>query len=331
MLSRASVRKFPRAMAALFAIAAKATGYLILTAVITITTACAFSMSRFHVHTLGIVVVTGASSGIGEDAVAELVASTNLTVYGGVRSIEDKQRLERAYPGLRAILLDVTKPEMITEAVRLIADTNLPVVGLVNNAGVQADLPIELQTSAADRFTYDVNVFGLLDVTRAFLPLLRQTGNGARIVNVGSLAGVVAAAGSATYSSAKFAVEGLTDSLRREVAPFGIAVALLQPGYVRSRMGAKLHATSEQRYGVSASQYALYHAVFEGFFADDRRLSMPENAAPPTTTTTPAILDALLTPTPRTRYPVATVDGIPTWLIIWLQNTLPDRVMDLLV
>ena len=110
---------------------------------------------------------------------------------------------------------------------------HLPFVGLINNEGVQSDLPVELQSSSADRFNFDVNVFGLLDTTRAFLPALRRTGDGARIVNVGSLSGLVASPGSASYSASKFAVEGLTDVLRREVQPFGIAVSLLEPGYVR--------------------------------------------------------------------------------------------------
>ena len=96
-------------------------------------------------------------------------------------------------------------------------------------------------------------------------------------------------------------------------------------------MGVKMHAAREERYGVSADAYELYRATFEGFFATDQRLSSPENAESPATSTTPAILDALLSPSPQTRYPVATTDGIPTRVVIWLQQILPDRVMDALV
>jgi len=287
---------------------------------------------HFKVHTTGAIVVTGASSGIGEHAASTLAATTSFTVYAGVRNMDDAVRLEASHPGLRTVFLDVTSHDSIAAAVQHVVDENpdVPLVGLVNNAGVQADRPIELQESAADRFNFDVNVFGLLDVTRAFLPALRKTGSGARIVNVGSLAGVVASAGSATYSATKFAVEGITDALRREVQPFGVAVSLLEPGYVRSEMGLKLHGSRSSLYGVTASDYELYRKVFDGFFEEDRLASLPQNAAPPATTTTPAIVDAITSPTPQTRYPVASADGLPAWFIVLAHRLLPDRIMDVL-
>ena len=187
--------------------------------------------ARFQVHGFGAVIVSGASSGIGEHVASTLAATTSLTVFAGVRKPEDARRLTAKYPHVRPIFLDVTSSESIAAAVRFLVDEHphLPLVGLVNNAGVQSDLPVELQTHRADRYTFDVNVFGLLDVTRAFLPALRRTGNGARIVNVGSLAGLVASPGSATYSASKHAVEGITDSLRRELKAFGVSVSLLEP------------------------------------------------------------------------------------------------------
>jgi NAD(P)-dependent dehydrogenase (short-subunit alcohol dehydrogenase family) len=280
----------------------------------------------------GAVVITGATSGLGEDAASTIAAARpSMTVFAGVRKPSDARRLEAQYPGLRTLALDVTSPESIAAAVQTVADSGLELAALVNNAGVQLDLPVELQSSEADRLTYAVNVFGVLDVTRAFLPLLRRTGDGARVVIVGSLAGVTALAGSASYSSSKFAVEGIADSLRREVQPFGISVSLLQPGYVRSRMGGKQHASSSEHYGVSDESYRLYRPVFDGFFADDRRLSSPELAASPATTTTPAIMDAIFSPTPQTRYPVAAVDRLPASVATLAQKLLPDRLMDLLV
>lgn len=294
----------------------------------------AFVTPRFRVHAVGAVLVTGASSGIGEDAARAIAATTSLQVWAGVRNQADANRLIATYPGLRTVFLDVTSQESIAAAIERIcnATPSLPLVALVNNAGVQTDLPVELQSSQADHFTFDVNVFGLLDTTRAALPHLRQTGSGARIINVGSLAGRVATAGSATYSASKWAVEGLTDSLRREVQQFGIAVSLLEPGYVQSRMGEKLHTPRAiaSRYGVSASEYSLYRHVFDGFFAMDRRNSLPENAQPPATTTTADILHALTSPTPKTRYTSAAADGLPAWLVALAARILPDRLMDAL-
>ena len=187
------------------------------------------------------------------------------------------------------------------------------------------------QTSEADQFTFGVNVLGTLNVIRAFLPALRKTGDGARIVNVGSLSGVIASPGSATYSASKFAIEGFTDSLRREVAPFGISVSLLEPGYVTSSMGAKQYASEGPLHGVSKAGYELYRPIFEGFFEDDRRGSRPENSDSPAHTTTAAITDAIVSRTPRTRYACAHAVGIPVSVLIWLAWLLPDRVVDVLV
>ena len=288
---------------------------------------------RFKVHSIGAILVTGASSGIGEDAAGTLATVTAFTVFACVRKQANADRLKARYPRIRTVFLDVTSVASIAAAVQHVVDghPDLPLVGLVNNAGVQSDLPIELQSSEADRFNFDVNVFGLLDVTRAFLPALRATGDGARIVNVGSLAGRVASPGSASYSASKYAVEGLTDSLRREVAPFGISVSLLEPGYVASQMGHKLHATRDKRYGVSADGYDTYRFVFEGFFSEDRRLSRPDAAAPAAATTTPAILHALTSAAPRTRYAVARYGMLPASFVVLVERLLPDRLMDLLV
>ena len=244
---------------------------------------------------------------------------------------------------MRTVRLDVTSATSIADAVQTVKGAGLPLIDLVNNAGVQKDLPVELQSPRRDeRFTFAVNVFGLLDTTRAFLPLLRDTGDGARLINVGSLAGVVSSAGSATYSASKFAVEGANDALRCELQPFGISVSLLQPGYVQSRMGEKLHKDIEasemvvdekkaSAYGVSMENYDLYRHVFEGFFAEDRRLSAPENAAPPESTTTWAVIDAMTSARPKTRYAVASVGPFPSWFVVWLKSILPDRIMDMLV
>ena len=84
-------------------------------------------------------------------------------------------------------------------------------------------------------------------------------------------------------------------------------------------------------YGVSMRDYDLYRQVFEGFFAEDRRLSDPENAAPPESTTTWAIVDAMISARPKTRYAVAAVGPFPSWFIVWLKSFLPDRIMDILV
>lgn len=286
---------------------------------------------HFAVHAKGGIVVTGASSGIGQHAVSALTAQ-GFTVFAGVRKQADADRLEQSIPGVVPLLLDVTDQGAIDRAQAKVAaklsSMGLPLVALVNNAGVQKDLPVELQSPATDRWTFDVNVFGLMDTTRAFIPLLRATGDGARIINIGSLAGLTSCPGSATYGASKYAVEGFTDSLRLELEHFGISVSLLQPGYVFTGMGVKLH-DGTKNYGVSDEQYALYQHVFNGFFKTDQLHASKELAAP-TSVVTDAIVDAITSPVPKTRYLVANVGPFPAALIAWIKNILPDRVYDLL-
>lgn len=285
----------------------------------------------FKVHQRGGVVITGASSGIGQHATQALVTS-GYTVFAGVRKQADADRLAVKINGVIPVIIDVTKQESIDEAKNKITDKlkklDLPLIAVVNNAGVQKDLPVEFQDPAADRFTFDVNVFGLLNTVRAFIPMLRETGKGARIINIGSLAGIIASPGSATYVGSKFAVEGITDSLRMELAPFGISVSLLQPGYVYTQMGAKLH-DGTPNYGLTPEQYDLYRHVFEGFFETDKDNASQELASSPQVTTD-AILDAITNPFPKTRYVVANVGGIPAVVVSYIKNLIPDLLMDLL-
>ena len=125
-------------------------------------------------------------------------------------------------------------------------------------------------------------------------------------------------------------MEGITDALRRELQTFGISVSLLEPAYVKSRIAHKVY-DNKPFFGASPAEYDLYRGVFDGFFTYDRRMSLSQSSDTPATTTTPAILDAILSPTPQTRYPCATVDGSPSWFVAMLQRLLPDRVMDALM
>lgn len=243
------------------------------------------SQRSFPVFTKGGVLVTGASSGIGLHAAVGLSAA-GYTAFVGVRSKSDGDRIRAEKPSLLPVLLDVTKPESIAAALAEVRQhlegLGLPLVALVNNAGVQSDMPVELQSAEADRWVFDVNVLGLLAVTRAFLPLLRAAGPGARVVNVGSLAGLLGSPGSATYVGSKFAVEGISDCLRQELQGFGISVSVIEPGYIVSRMAEKAHAEDSAPYlHLPRDQYELYRDVFEGFFANDRLMASPALASSP--------------------------------------------------
>jgi NAD(P)-dependent dehydrogenase (short-subunit alcohol dehydrogenase family) len=177
------------------------------------------------------VVVTGASSGIGR-ATALHLGELGFRVFAGVRREEDGRALsEVASNTLTPILLDVTDDASIAAAVDAVAEaTSGKLFGLVNNAGLSLNGPLELVPVPEIRKLFDVNVIGLLAVTRAFLPSLRA-GRG-RIVNISSGHGLLAIPDKSAYAASKFAVQAISDSLRVELRPFDVSVSCLAVGKV---------------------------------------------------------------------------------------------------
>ena len=182
------------------------------------------------------VVVTGASSGIGAASVAAL-AARGFVVYAGVRNGADAQRARASNPNVRPLLLDITEQRAIATAAEIVRADGLPLVGLVNNAGIAFGGPLE--TIALDdlRAQFEVNDFGTVAVTQAFLPLLRLQPS--RIIFVGSIAGRVAMPYLAPYCASKAALRALADALRQELAPARIDVVLLEPGSVATPIWSK--------------------------------------------------------------------------------------------
>lgn len=153
-------------------------------------------------------------------------------MLAGVRKQADADTLKGAgLPTLLPILLDVTKPADIDAAVSKAKALKLPVWGLVNNAGLGYPIPLEFADMQRVRAVYEVNVLGVVAMTKAFLPLLRAAPHG-RVVNVGSATGTMATHCDGVYGSSKHAVEGLTDALRLELSLFDMSVSLVVPGQV---------------------------------------------------------------------------------------------------
>jgi NAD(P)-dependent dehydrogenase (short-subunit alcohol dehydrogenase family) len=180
----------------------------------------------------GFVVVTGASTGIGE-ATATRLAAQGFTVFAGVRKTADADRLKsQSLPGLRPLMIDVTDGESIKRAAAEVTEAVGPsgLKGLVNNAGVSGGGPLEFHELDLIRQMFEVNVFGLLAVTQAFLGLVR-TGHG-RIVNMSSVGGRMSVPFVAVYSATKYSVEAICDALRVELRPWGIKVACIEPGSI---------------------------------------------------------------------------------------------------
>lgn len=208
-------------------------------------------------------IVTGASTGIGAATAREL-AGRGFHVLAGVRRDRDADAIRG--PGIEPAILDITDPGHITAlAARVDADPlGRPVQALVNNAAVQANVPIEVFAIDEWRRIFEVNLFGQVAMTQSLLPaLIRSKG---RVVNISSVGGKVAMAAYGPYAATKFALEAVSDSLRREMAPSGVHVIVVEPGAVRTDMLGRAQATAEELMSAMTPEHSrryggLVHAV----------------------------------------------------------------------
>lgn len=268
----------------------------------------------------GVVIVSGATSGIGLACALDLCAR-GFTVVAGGRDTASLAALERrAVAGLVPCRLDVTDAESVASAVRraegLAAGQGL--AGLVNNAGLSLLGPLELQPLAHLQAMLDVNVTGALRLTQQALPALRQ-GRG-RVVFLGSIAGLSALPFLGAYSASKYALEAIADALRVEVAPWGIDVAIVEPGTIDTPIGDKALASLDAVAATTegAARYGRAIAAFR------RSVTKAIGHALPPVTVATAVTHALTAPRPRTRYLV----GREARQRVWLKRLLSDRLHD---
>lgn len=176
----------------------------------------------------GLALVTGASSGIGRETAIGL-AQKGFQVIAAARRMERLTELAEQYPGITPKQVDLADPEDTEAFCAYLSDLPTPVSVLINNAGYSIRGALEDVTMEAARRLFEVNVFALIRVTQACLPGMRKLRNGT-IVNLSSVVGKFTFPGSGVYAAAKYAVEGITDALRLELAPFGIRVVAIRPG-----------------------------------------------------------------------------------------------------
>ncbi len=182
--------------------------------------------------------ITGMSSGFGK-ALAEEVLAKGDRVVATARKPEVLRDLVEKYPDTaRAVKLDVTNLDDAKSAVREAVKEFGRIDVLVNNAGYVLAGAIEEASDAQIRRQFDTNVFGVLNITREVLPVLREQKSG-HIVNIGSLSGFLAMPSLGIYSASKFALEGVSEALAAEVAPLGIKTMLVEPGPFRTNVGAR--------------------------------------------------------------------------------------------
>jgi NAD(P)-dependent dehydrogenase (short-subunit alcohol dehydrogenase family) len=223
------------------------------------------------------VVVTGASSGIGE-ATALHLDELGFTVFAGVRENEDGNALAaRASDRLTPIHLDVTDADSIAAAARVVEyQASGRPFALVNNAGLSFNGPLELLPVRQIEKLMEVNVIGLMAVTQTFLPLLRGTRG--RIINISSGHGLLAIPDKSAYAASKFAVQAISDALRVELMPFGVAVSCLAVGKVETAVLGKIVEERQAMMRSSAPGVVeLYRPLIEFF---DREVKEVPGIAP---------------------------------------------------
>ena len=248
----------------------------------------------------GFVLVTGTSTGIGAATAADL-AETGFHVFAGVRRDADAKALQAQVPGkLTPLMLDVTDEAAIAAAAATVADAvgDRGLAGLVNNAGIAKPAPIEFQPLADFRTQLEVNLFGPVAMIQAFLPLIRR--GGGRIVNVGSIGGLLVLPLNGAYSASKFGIRAVTDALRLELRQWNIHVSLIEVAPVKTAIFGKTYAeldALEQRLGEGG--YRLYEEQIAAVRTATEKAAAD---ADPPLVIAKAIADALTSDKPETRY-----------------------------
>jgi len=265
----------------------------------------------------GTALVTGASSGIGAQTAKGLLAAGYI-VYAGARRVEAMRSLEAA--GARVLPLDVTDDASMTAAVDAILRETGRIDVLVNNAGYGSFGALEDVPLDEGRRQFEVNIFGLARLTQLVLPAMRAQRAG-RIINVSSVSGKIGEPFASWYHASKHALEGLSDSLRMELHPFGIDVVIIEPGPTRTEWG-----------GIARGSLTRYSG--EGPYRDGARAhlqmlnSVAEGSMPsPASKVAATIIKAVRARRPRTRYPT----GGGAKILVFLRRVLPDRGIDMMI
>lgn len=264
------------------------------------------------------VLITGCSSGIGL-ATAELLKTRGWRVIASARKPEDVAKLKAR--GFEAVQLDVADSASLRQGfAETLALTGGSLDALVNNAGMAIPGAVEDLSRENLQRQFDVNFFGLLELTRAALPVMRRQGSG-RIVMVSSILGRVAMPWRGAYNASKFALEGITDTLRMELRGSGIRVALVNPGPVKSRFRDNSLDNFDRQVDAGASPHTADYARLRaetGAAKDDQPFTVgPEVVAV-------KIAHALESRSPKTRYYVT----VPAYILATARCLLPTAWLD---
>lgn len=264
------------------------------------------------------ILITGATAGIGKAAALHLHARGHRVIGTGRN---EKALADLRQAGLLAVALDVTKQPSIDAAKieidRLTSGHGVDV--LVNNAGYGLLGPLEVLDDADVRAQFETNVFGLLAVTRAFVPAMRERRFG-RVINVSSVGGRMVFPLGGAYHATKYAVEAMSDALRMELAPFGIGVSVIEPGYIKTEFTATTMSLLDKYIKDPRSPYA--HVLARANGADEKL----ERFAVGPSSVARAIEHASVSRFPRARYVAPFYNALGPWLVSKLPTFLTDWV-----
>ena len=269
----------------------------------------------------GSVVVTGTSTGVGA-ATALHLAKQGFRVFAGVRRRADGDALQaQTSDELTPVIIDVTDEATISAAATTVGDAvgGGGLAGLVNNAGIAKPAPIEFQPMADFRTQLEVNLFGPVAMVQAFLPLIRR--GGGRIVNVGSIGGLLVLPLNGAYSASKFGIRAITDALRLELRQWNIHVSLIEVAPVKTAIFGKTYAELD---GLEPRLGETGYRLYEQQIAAVRKATEKAAAdADPPLVIAKAIAHALTSDKPKTRY-LAGHGGREVAVVA----ALPDRARD---
>jgi len=269
------------------------------------------------------VLVTGCSSGIGR-ATAELLRSEGWNVVPTARKPQDIKALREA--GFEPVELDVASDESVKKAAdEVLVRFNGGLGGIVNNAGLGIPGAIEDLSRETMRYQFEVNLFGLQDLTNRFIPVFREQGYG-RIVNVSSVGGRICLPFMGIYSASKFALEAVSDALRAELSLDGISVSLIEPGPIETRFSVNAADRGEKKLDMKTSRFGpAYRQYFEkrkreSWYRKDIFRKPPDVVAK-------KILHALDSPRPHARYCIT----VPAYAGAFVRRFFPTRLTDQLI
>ncbi len=265
------------------------------------------------------ILITGSSSGIGKTSCL-MLAQKGYKVFAGVRKQKDAQELQNE--NIIPVFIDVNDHSSIENALSIVAEEtgDEGLYGLINNAGVAVAGPLEFLPIDKLRFQLETNLIGQVDVIQTFLPLIRKSKG--RIINISSIAGFTAFPFKGAYCASKHALEAITDSLRRELYPWGIHVCSIEPGIIRTNIWERSMSLLKETINEMPQKAKEYYSPFYGALVQ-KVFKKLEQRATSAETVGEIILKALNDKKPKSRYLVG-----KDAKFLNIIKLLPDRFLD---